>query len=83
MSRYNQHERAILDKGFKTGGFPVGKRQLVEIFDLSVSDDFNSLREDMRAALMMIESETMTMEQISSAAHICAVVAYKLQEPQS
>jgi hypothetical protein len=76
MSRYNQHEMAILTKGFENGGFPVTKRRFIEIFDKSVEKDFDKLREKMRAALMQIESENMTMEQVSSAAHICAVVAY-------
>ena len=42
--------------------------------------DFYDLVELMWSALMKVESENMTMEQISSAAHICALVSFKLLE---
>ncbi|WP_100503984.1 hypothetical protein [Mycobacteroides abscessus] len=81
MSRYNTEELAIIESGYSTGGFPIGKQQLIEIFrENRDATGFDQLRERMRKALMSIESENMTMEQISSAAHICAVVAHKLEE---
>lgn len=81
MSRYNTEEQAIIEYGYDTGGYPVGKRQLIEIFQMNQhATDFDTLKERMRTALMRIESESMTQEQVSSAAHICAVVAYKLEE---
>lgn len=82
MSNYNQHEQAVIIKGYETGGFPVGKRQLVKIFDMNAGEDFYDIRDEMRTALMKIEADNLTQEQISSAAHICAVVAYKM-EPKS
>lgn len=81
MSRYSTEELAIIDHGYVAGGFPISKRKLIEIFRTNRDvTKFDDLKEKMHEALMRIESENMTMEQISSAAHICAVVAYKLEE---
>lgn len=81
MSKYNQQEEAILNRGYETGGFPIGKRQIIEIFEQNISQDFDELKERMRTAIMQIEHDNLTMEQVSSVAHICAVVAYKLNNP--
>lgn len=79
MSKLTQYEQAIISRGFETGGFPIYKSQLIEIFGQNTNSTFDELKERMRAALMDIYHDELTMEQVSSVAHICAVVAYKLE----
>lgn len=81
MTRYNQQDSAILRRGFEVGGFPISRRRFIKLFNQNTTADFDQLKERMRSALIDIEHDNMTMEQISSAAHICAVVAYKLTTP--
>lgn len=76
-NKRSQHEEAIISLGEETGGFPVRKQQLITIFNRNAGNDFYELREKMRKAIQTIEHNNFTMEQVSSAAHICSVVAYK------
>lgn len=82
-TKRNQHDEAIIQLGYDTGGFPVGKTQLISIFNRVVDEDFYELRDQMRKAIQTIEHDNMTQEQVSSAAHICAVIAYKSVAPNT
>lgn len=82
MTKRTLTREAILELGYSTGGFPIGKGQLIQIFEQSGAyESFDELKEKMRSALMRVHPDW-SMELIADSAHICAVVAYKIQEAQ-
>lgn len=69
----NKREPRIIRLAYYTGGFPVGKKQLLKIQGMLFRQP-NDLTETMREALMLIHDDW-DMETIADAAYICSVVA--------
>lgn len=80
MSKLTITDQAIADLGYRHGGYPLARGRFIDVFKASIDhDDFDQIKEKMRAALMRVHNDW-SMDMVADAAHICAVVAFKARK---